>query len=207
MKPSRLLPFTILIATTTLLGQNVVMHHQRPGPNSASGDVVAEECPVGMAIDRSGLYMKREVAGAQNADSNPELEQRIRLDLTNRNPTKIISAQITVHGLSQKGRFIEVSTPEADMAKTIQLSLDLKGNGQSSNDLWLTRFAVITRVAINSVTYADGSTWYEPSPAACGVAPNLFVLVSLDRLTVKHGSRRSLKERRPSQPALLETVR
>lgn len=179
MKPSRLLPLTILFATTTVFGQNGVLYHQRPGPNS--GYVVAEECPVGMAIDRSGLYAKREVKGAPNADPNPVLEQRIRLDLTNRNPTKITSAQITVHGLSQKGRFIETSTPEADMAKTIQLSLDLKGDGQSSNVLWLTRFAVITRVDINSVTYADGSTWYEPSPDACGVAPSLLVRVGLER--------------------------
>ena len=180
MNLSRLLPFTVLIATT-VFGQDLILHHEELGQNPAVGYVAQENCPVGMAVDRSGLFAKREVAGTPVPGPNPVVEQRIQLDLTNRNPAKITGAAITVHGLSQKQRFMELSSPKADMAKTIQLSLDLKGNGQSSSVLWLTRFAAITRVDLKSVTYADGSTWHEPSPAACSVAPSLLVRVALER--------------------------
>jgi hypothetical protein len=175
MKPSRVLPFTLLLAATTVFSQNVVLHHGFPKSHAQ----IESNCPVDMAIDRSGLYERREVHSAPYPEANLQIEQRIRLDLTNRNPTKIVAAQITVHGLSQKTRYMELTTPEADMAKSFHLSLDLRGNGQSSNVLWLTRFAVITRVDLNAVTYADGSAWHEPGPAACSVAPSLLVRVGL----------------------------
>ena len=180
MTLSRLLPFTVLI-TATVFGQDVVLHHEQLGQNSAVGYVAGDNCPVGMAVDRSGLFAKREVAGTPVPGPNPVVEQRLRLDLTNRNPARITGAQITIHGLSQKTRYLELSTAEADLAKQIPLSLDLKGNGQSSSVLWLTRFAAITRVDLNSVTYADGSAWHEPSPAACSVAPSPLVRVALER--------------------------
>lgn len=177
MKPSRVLPFTFLLVSTTVFSQDLVLHHAFPNSNAQ----IESNCPVDMAIDRSGLYVKSEVHTAPYPDPNPQVEQRIRLDLTNRNPTKIVAAQITIHGLSQKTRFMELSTPEADMAKTFHLSLDLRGNGQSSNVLWLTRFAVITRVDLNAVTYADGSAWHEAAPAACSVVPSSLVRVGLER--------------------------
>ena len=178
MKPSRVLPLTFLLAATTVFSQDLVLHHEFPNSRSAQ---IESNCPVDMAIDRSGLYVKSEVHSAPYPGPNPQVEQRIRLDLTNRNPAKITGAEITIHGLSQKTRFMELSTPEADMAKTFHLSLELKGNGQSSNVLWLTRFAVITRVDLNAVTYADGSAWQEPAPAACSVVPSGLVRVGLER--------------------------
>jgi hypothetical protein len=187
MKLSRVLSFAFLCAATTVLAQDLIRWPPGAVPSSPPpayhGKPVylpGYNCPVDMAIARGGLYAKREVRGAPNSGPNPQLEQRIRLDLTNRNPAKVTAAQITIHGLSQKGRFIEVSTPQADLAKTIQLSLDLEGNGQSSNVLWLNRFAVVTRVDLNSVTYADGSAWRESSPAECSVAPSLLVPVTLE---------------------------
>jgi hypothetical protein len=183
MKPSRVLPFTFLLAAT-VFGQDLIkiLPPAAPNPGVTYNAPVVEKpgsnCPVDMAVDRSGLYEKREVRSAPYPGPTHELEQRIQLDLTNRHPTTIVEAQITIHGLSQKTRYMELSTPQADMAKTFQLSLDLKGNGQSAKVLWLTRFAVITSVDLNSVTYSDGSFWHEPAAAACSVAPNLLVRVT-----------------------------
>jgi hypothetical protein len=179
MKPSRVLPFTFLLATT-VLGQDLIKIPAPPNPGITynAPPMARSNCPVDMAVDRNGLYAKREVGGLPPVpDSNPVIEQRLELNLTNRKPSTITGARITIHGLSQKSRYMELSTPKPDMAKTIDLSLDLKGKGQSSSVFWLTRFAAITRVDLNSVTYADGSIWQEPAPAACSVAPGLLVLV------------------------------
>jgi hypothetical protein len=184
MKPSRVLPFACLLAATSVFGQELIQQYQPPNPavnyNHRPADTVQSNCPVGMTVDRNGLFAKREVKGTPDSNSGPSLEQRIQLNLTNRKASTITGAQVTVHGLSQKARFMEVSNPKPDMAKAIQLSLDLKGNGQSANVLWLNRFAVVTAVDLNSVTYADGSTWREPSPAACSVQPSLLVRVGLE---------------------------
>jgi hypothetical protein len=177
MKPSRVLPFTILFATATVFGQSLVLH--RDGPSLASSPVgtIGGECPVRLQVDHGSSFERREVGDR----SKPGLEQRIHLTMTNPHPKKIVSAQFTVHGLSQKARMMDLSTPEADMVKTVRLALEIDGNGQGSSDVSLSRFAVVTAVDLNAVTYADGSTWRELSAAGCSVKPSLLMRVSAER--------------------------
>jgi len=54
----------------------------------------------------------------------------------------------------------------------------VKGNGHASNDLSLSRLASVTTIDVNLVAYTDGSTWHTPSPGACSVPPERFMLVS-----------------------------
>jgi hypothetical protein len=91
-----------------------------------------------------------------------------------------VSAQITAHGLSGKGRFIELSTAHdaADLAKKVELAMEVKGNGSASKDLALSRFTAITSIDLNSITYADGSSWHASSPGACSVTPDSFMLAA-----------------------------
>jgi L-serine deaminase len=74
------------------------------------------------------------------------------------------------------GTFGAQETP--DLAKTVDVALDVKGNSSASRDLSFARFSAIRTIQVNSVTYADGSTWHAPSPGACSVAPSPIMQVS-----------------------------
>ncbi len=177
MKSSRVLPFAVLFATTAVFGQSLVLRGNGPSIASSPVGTIAGDCPVGLQVDHGSSFERREVG----ATSKPNLEQRIHLTMSNLHPQKIVSAQFTVHGLSQKARMIDVTTPVPDMMKTVRLALEVNGNSQGSSDLSLSRFAVVTAVDINAVTYADGSTWRELSAAACSVKPSLLMRVSAER--------------------------
>jgi hypothetical protein len=92
----------------------------------------------------------------------------------------IVSTQITVHGFSDKWKAIDLarSSQGPDLAKSLEVVLDVKGMGRASSDLSLSRFTAVTSVDLNSITYADGTTWHTSSPGACSITPDLIMLVA-----------------------------
>jgi hypothetical protein len=109
-------------------------------------------------------------------------EQRIQFIVDNPSTREIVKAQITVHGLSHRGRFVPLADGSApDLSRKVSVVLDVKGNSRASSDLSLIRFASVTSVDLNSLTYADGSSWRASSSAACSVTPDPFMLVSAAR--------------------------
>jgi hypothetical protein len=69
-------------------------------------------------------------------------------------------------------------SPKPDFAKTVDITLDVKGSGQASRGLSLNRFTAVTSVDVNSIKYPDGSEWQAPSIEACSVTPDLIMLVA-----------------------------
>jgi hypothetical protein len=108
-------------------------------------------------------------------------EQRIQLTMTNLSPQEIVKAQFTVHGLSDKWRYVPLpEAPAPDLTKRVEVTLEVRGNSHASRDLSLSRFTSVTSVNLDSLTYADGSTW-EASSGACSVVPDPFMLVTAAR--------------------------
>lgn len=109
-------------------------------------------------------------------------EQTIQFTVDNPSTREIVKAQITVHGLSHKGRFVPLADgPAPDLSRKVSVVLDVKGNSRASSDLSLSRFASVTSVDLNALTYADGATWRASLPGACSVVPDPFMLVSAAR--------------------------
>jgi hypothetical protein len=100
--------------------------------------------------------------------------------MTNLLSREIVSAQFVVHGYSNKGRAMNLanSSSEPDLAKTVDVVLDVKGKSEASSDLSLSRFTAVTSIDLNSITYADGNTWSTPSAEACSVTPDSIMLVA-----------------------------
>jgi hypothetical protein len=99
--------------------------------------------------------------------------------MTNFLPHEIVNAEITVHGFGHNGGIIGLLlTPTPNLAKTMDVALDVKGNSSASRELSFAHFSAIQTIDANSVTYADGFTWHATSPGACSVAPSLFMRVS-----------------------------
>ena len=147
-------------------------------------------CPVGLQV-KHGPGLPRGMAAAGPAINGKPLpygqvqiaEQNQRIDLTliNLSPQSIVSAQVVVHGFSNKWRYVPLSGADPDLATTVDVALDVKGNGQASRNLSLSQFTAITAVDVNAITYADGSTWRTSSPGACSASPDLFMLVNVER--------------------------
>jgi hypothetical protein len=153
-------------------------------------------CPVGLQVQHGpGLATSRSAGGpaingtplrdgqVQVPEQNqaPDQNQALRLTLTNLSPHSIVSAQVVVHGFSNKWRYVPVLGADPDLARTVDVALDVKGNGEASRNLSLSRFTAITAVDVNAITYADGSTWRTSSPGACSASPDLFMLVNAER--------------------------
>jgi hypothetical protein len=119
-----------------------------------------------------GLFEYRNAKSGQVV--SPFSEQRFDFKMINFLPHEIVTAEITVHGFSEKGRFITLSTTTPDLAKTLAVALDVKGNSSASPELSFAEFSMIETIDVNSVTYADRSMWNASSPGACSVAPNLI---------------------------------
>jgi hypothetical protein len=103
--------------------------------------------------------------------------------MTNPSPKEIVSAQITVHGFSDKWRAIPLASAKdtPDLRKTVNLVLNVKGKDHVSSDLSLPRFTSVAYVDLDSLTYADGATWKASAPSTCSVSPDPWMLVSAAR--------------------------
>jgi hypothetical protein len=186
MKSLSILPLAIVLATTSAIGQDVVLHRSaNPTPLSFSSPRnPGADCPVGLKVNHGRSFLKRDTNYGPFAPPNPAVqEQRIQLIVTNPSPKEIVSAEVTVHGFSDKWRAIPLasaaSTP--DLTKRVNVVLNVKGNDHASSDLSLLRFTSVAYVDLDSLTYADGATWKASSPGACSVSPELFMLVSAAR--------------------------
>jgi hypothetical protein len=190
MKCASILSLAILLTGTCAFSQE-------PVTGSAANLVLATppvhmdrtNCPVGLQVKHGpGLPLGMKAEGpaingkplygqVQIAEQN----QGIHLTLINLSPQSIVSAQVVVHGFSNKWRYVPLSGADPDLARTVEVALDVKGNDQASGNLWLSYFTAITAVDVNAITYADGSTWRASSPGACSASPDLFMLVNAER--------------------------
>jgi hypothetical protein len=163
----------LLVSTFAVAQQAATLHRSE---NKSAG------CPVDMEArhaTRTPASMNADGENAPGSKVAPQL-QRLRLTLTNPSSRDIVSAQLTAHGFSKKPRARDLSagSNEPDLAKTIEVALGVKGKGQASRDLSLNHFTAVTSIDLNSITYADGTTWNAPSPGACSITPRMVMLVA-----------------------------
>jgi hypothetical protein len=171
MKPASFLPLAIMLATTCMLGQSFTVPPR----------IDPSKCPVGLKVERSGglFAYKNAKSGPAEDVASPFSEQRFDFKMINFLPQEIVNGEITVHGFGHNGRIIgPLLTPTPNFAKTMDVALDVKGNSSASRGLSFTHFSAIQTIDVNSVAYADGSTWHASSPGACSVAPSLFMRIS-----------------------------
>ena len=178
MKYAALFPLAIALTTTFAVGQAT---YQKPL------HIDPTKCPVGLQVRHggglpsavgavgpciNGKPLNGEVPSVQN--------QEIHLTFANPSSRDIVSFEITIHGLTEKWRYVPLSDmpPTSDISRTVDISLDVKGSGHASRDLSLNRFTAVMSVDVNSITYSDGSEWRAPSSEACSVTPSLIMLIA-----------------------------
>jgi hypothetical protein len=186
------LPLAFLLVSTFAVAQQPATLHRSANTSLTVPQTAGAGCPIDMEA-RHAMQTPVSISAAAGQDGSrqgpainapraqaaPQL-QRLRLTLTNPLSRDIVSAQFTAHGFSNKPRAMESSagSNEPDLAKTIDLELGVKGKGHASSDLSLNHFTAVTSIDLNSITYADGSEWHAPSPAACSITPSMVMLVA-----------------------------
>ena len=165
MKCASILPIAIMLATTSMFGQTLTVP-PRFDPS---------KCPVGLEVEQYGSLVAYS-APADDVDRRPL--QRFDFKMTNLSPHEIVSAEITGHAFSNKLRVFSVPAPTPDLSKTVDVAFDVKGNSSASRELSFAHFPAIWTFDVDSVTYADGSTWHVSSPGACSVTPDAIVRIS-----------------------------
>jgi hypothetical protein len=165
MKSASILPLAILLATTSMFGQSLTVPPR----------IDHSQCPVGLEVEQNGSLLARAVPAD---DVDQRSSQRFDFKMTNFSPHDIVNAEITAHAFSSKWRVFSVPTPTPDLAKTVDFAFNVKGNGSASRELSFAHFPPVRTFDVNSVTYADGSTWHASSPGMCSVAPNAAMRIS-----------------------------
>jgi hypothetical protein len=189
MSRAGILSLVFLFASPTIFAQQSVPPGNTKSTVLARPHIPEATCPIGMQARHGaglpvGLYAGPSINGSPIAPNSPAFTdaraQRIHLTMTNLLSREIVSAQFIVHGYSNKQRAMNLanSSSEPDLAKTVDVVMDVKGKSEASSDLSLSRFTAVTSIDLNSITYADGNTWHTPSAEACSITPDLIMLVA-----------------------------
>lgn len=109
-----------------------------------------------------------------------------KLPVTPYRPLRIASAMATVYGFGPHPHY-ELLSPgpnahakgSSGPVRNLQLQFTSQ-DGSSRAELWLPSFGAVRWLDLNSITYADGSTWRPARGETCTVTPSLFMLVGAD---------------------------
>jgi hypothetical protein len=178
VKPAVLLVFLSLSAAATAqsagnsAAEKLNLSHVTP----------AMRCPIGMHARHDFFFRKDLVSGnppqQRGGDTAGEEAMEIRLTLTNPDAQPITNARIVVRGTNGNWRTIPLGSGagKGDLKKSMEVTFE-RGDGQDVDSfLILQGFTAVQSIALDTVTYADGSTW--KAAGACRVAPDPFMLVA-----------------------------
>lgn len=175
----------LLVAVASAHGQ-LLEPHSSPAPQEAhpiattsqsnvqSNVLTADGCPVGLLADRrSDMEMVR----ARWAFRGNGPAQGLHISLIHFVTPKVESAEITVYGVTTRPNILPVGAASNEISKTFTLHPGEGSEGAQEATVWMYRVGALTRVELNSLTYADGSVWHESDGSKCRAVPSLFLLV------------------------------
>jgi hypothetical protein len=106
--------------------------------------------------------------------------QRLHLSISDSDSRRIVAANVTVRGFSNKARYMPAMSTEdsSDGAKNLDVRFPSGTGKESSTDLAVPGLTAVTVIDLNSVTYSDGSTWKLATGSSCRSWLDGLMLVS-----------------------------
>lgn len=164
--------FTVTVAPDGQLTTTVVM-------------VPISTCPVSMqAMQRglAGLVKSRRTPPPSTPNSMPAPAQHIHLILQGfAKGQPVASALVTAKGLSARSRMRNTSLigdGSSDLRRTLMVNFTADQDGSVSADIDLPAFTAVNSLRLDSITYADGSSWTPDKGNACTVQPDSVMLIA-----------------------------
>lgn len=177
---------TLAFAATMAAQESVQMTVQKAvtGPTGSKTTTqvvrVTPRCPVAMHLSQGGgMQMLR----ADDGTTQPLLTPSLTLAPVDHR--MVVDAKVTIHGAAPGARILPLvsepakgNKPEPELTRTVELTLKPDDVGEPTAEMSLTGFGFLTRIELNSLTYADGTTWKLAKDSACSVAPDPLLLVA-----------------------------
>lgn len=107
--------------------------------------------------------------------------QRLHLTLKNPESKQIRSAELTIHGVTAKGRVMDALSSKGDSSDATQnmsVRFLTESDGSATADVWVPGVTAVQSIALDSAVYSDGSTWKAADGMACRVTPDPLMLIS-----------------------------
>ncbi len=174
MKYAGAVSLAFFLGSMILLAQNSGRNSTQPAVASVAR--ASTNCPVDMQAQRQ--IGQGTTALTDNRQQGPV--QNLRLTLDNPTFAEIVDLRITVHGLNSKGRIslAQAAAESSEIAKSIDLKLKVGPKSQGAIDLVLPKFTSVSVVDLDSVHYANGSTWRPSANQTCRAIPDGEMLIS-----------------------------
>jgi len=181
--------FAILLGSAALAAQTsqtqttpqsgfAVAAMESTGPNHFKTIVVQlppqASCPINLTARHAPGADRIEVNGVQIGAA----AQKLHL-LVSPSSKRVIAASVTIHGFPNKVRAVQtMTTPDSsDATKTFDVRFPA-GPEEMATDLVVPGFSGETAIDLNSVTYADGSTWKLAAGSTCSSRIDPIMLVN-----------------------------
>ena len=180
----------ILFGSLTLTAQNAGKGFGVAGIQGLNGDKsqpagvvtsslpIFSACPIGMRARHESFFQRELVNGSTK---RKDYGMQIGLTLTSQHSKRIAEAKVTVRGLNSKGHFLPTDATHSgssDRTRTMDVAFTTGTDGSVLTDFLLPGFTAVTSIQLDSVTYADGSTWRFSPDGFCNVAPDPFMPIA-----------------------------
>jgi hypothetical protein len=131
-------------------------------------------CPIGFGAQVNGRVIARTAEDQKKIGDAPLLE----LTFGQRDTPKIVSASVTVHGLSSSRRFLLVDQGSDENAtETFELGPGHGATELTHTAVWVRKMLFVNWAEVTELRYADGSTWNASSDSQCRVVPSKLRLI------------------------------
>lgn len=110
--------------------------------------------------------------------------QWLHLTLANRGSSEIVSATVTIHGMSGKARITQATLGSggnngpADAEHTVTVQFSAASPGLATGNAWAPGMTAVQRIDLDSVVYADGTVSNFAGQQACRVTPDPLMLIA-----------------------------
>jgi hypothetical protein len=134
-------------------------------------------CPVSLRARRQGS-VSMHYAGEQQ-ERTPT--QRLDVTFHNSQERNVISMGLVVHGYDGSLQMMPadpIRRNSHNLSKKIDLNITVVGGRNTSTELTMRQFGTVSRIDVESIEFADGTSWKSSEPGTCSFAPDLYMLVS-----------------------------
>jgi hypothetical protein len=160
--------FLLLLLLSTGIGLSA--QQTLPRAQVTVRPLASSTCPVNFAAQLNSRFIKRAAGDVRKHDDVPLL----KLTFGQLNTPEILSATVTIHGLSPSSRYMLVNEPSgANRTQTFQLDQAGLGNTEVS----VTQMRFVRWAEVTALNYADGTTWHSSRYEQCRAVPSNFHLV------------------------------
>ena len=138
----------------------------------------SDGCPVSLRARRQGSVMMH-YAGEQQGDRTPA--QRLEVTVHNAQARNVVSMELRVHGYDGSLQMMPAGTIRKNshnLSRRVDLNISVLGRRYASTDLTMRQFGTVSRIDVESVEFADGTSWKSSEAGVCSFTPDLYMLVS-----------------------------